>query len=356
MKVALIRPRSSRTGEYRYGELLINSLKDNGFEIEIINNLILTKHPLKVFIGSVFFKRLMSKKNISIVHNLDNIGPFLFNNSIDAKKISNVWDLAPIVLPDIHNWRIKFDFKLLNRLIKNTDFIISPSNSTTSDLINKLNVDSGKIETIPLGIDFSVFRPISGKEEILEHYALDKDYILYTGTANPRKNLVTLIHAYVNIINDISQDLVIVGPVNKSFIVNIIKGYVKSEYSLKEILDRIKILGYIKYEDLPVIYSSATIFIFPSLYEGFGLPPLEAMACGTPVIASYNSSLKEVLGKSGFYLQDPQNSLELSKKIKIILDDKDLQIKMKNLGLNQAKNFNWDKTAENTVKFYEKIL
>ncbi len=355
MKIALIKPRSSRTGEYRYGKLLINSLNEMGFEIEIIDNLLLTKHPLKVFMGSAFLKRFMDKKNVSIVHNLDNIGPFLFNSSIKAKKISNIWDLAPIVLPDIHNWRIKLDFKLLPVLINNTNFVISPSQSTTNDLTSKLNVDPSKIETIPLGIDFSTFYPRSTEKELLKEYGIDNDYILYAGTANPRKNLVNLVHAYIDIINDISQDLVIVGPVNTDYIVQIIKNYVKSEVSVKGILNRIKVLGYVKSSDLPFIYSSATIFIFPSLYEGFGLPPLEAMACGTPVVASYNSSIKEVIGKSGIYIRDPQNSLEISKNMKIILANPKLQVKLKKLGLNQAKKFNWDKTAETTVKFYEKI-
>jgi glycosyltransferase involved in cell wall biosynthesis len=108
-------------------------------------------------------------------------------------------------------------------------------------------VDPSKIETIPLGIVFFLLFILEYWKRTIKEYGIDNDYILYAGTANPRKNLVNLVHAYIDIINDISQDLVIVGPVNTDYIVQIIKNYVKSEVSVKGILNRIKVLGYVKF-------------------------------------------------------------------------------------------------------------
>lgn len=354
MKIAFITPQSSQTGEQRYSELLINSLEKEDFEIEILDEFILTRHPFKVYLGSIFLKNILKRKNISIVHNLDNIGPFLFNKPDNSLCITNVWDIAPIILPEIHNWRIKLDFKLLSRLISNTDFVISPSKSTKNDLINKLQVEPEKIETIPLGIDLKTFYPRTLNSQILEKYDIKDNYILYTGTTNPRKNLSNLINAYIDIIEDISLNLVLVGPIKEEFIRNIITNS-KANLSTNEIMNRIKILGYIDYFDLPHVYSAATIFVFPTLYEGFGLPPLESMACGTPVIVSNNSSINEVVGNSGVYIHNPLNHLEISEKIKMVLEDKKMQKKLIKRGIDRSKNFDWKKTVDLTIKFYKRV-
>lgn len=356
MRIGIIQSKTG-TGESNYGNNLIRGLKRSGIEIELIQNPLYNNPNIKSYFGSLFLKNAIKNKNISIIHNIDNLGPFLFNNEKTVKKILTVHDIAPIIISNINSWKIKFDFKfLLPKMIDNSDFIISVSYSTKKDLINKLGVNNAKIGVIPLGVNTSFFYPRSNKGEVLQKYGIKNKYLLYVGTDNPRKNLKTLIKAYGKIFNDIPHDLLLVGPIKRKNIESIVKKYFKNEISIKELLNRIKTIGYVDNNDLPAIYTGATAFIFPSLYEGFGLPPLEAMACGTPVIVSNNSSLNEVVGDSGLYINNPLNVDEISKTIIQVLENDNLKQKLKNSGFKQVKKFTWEKTIKETIKTYENLL
>jgi glycosyltransferase involved in cell wall biosynthesis len=354
MKVGFISP-STKTGEDAYGKYLKQGLLEKKVEITEFDNFILNKPNLKIFFGSLMLKRLINK-NIDVLHNLDNLGPFLFKNCPNIKKISTIHDIAPVVLPDIHNNIMKFDFGyILPILIKNSDFIIVPSKSTKKDIISHFNFEKNNIEIIPYGINTTFFNPKTPKKEILNKYGIPKDYIMYVGTDNPRKNLKNLMRAFSTILNEINHSLVLIGPINKKNLIKFVKKHHNSHYSQK-LLSRIIMPGYVDYIDLPVLYSGANVFIFPSLYEGFGFPPLEAMACGTPVVASNNSSISEVVSDAGIYIKNPLDQDEISKSILKLIENEKLKTKLKNKGYKRVKQYNWETTTEKTIKLYERVL
>lgn len=354
MKVGFISP-LSKTGEAGYAKYLKEGLIEKKVNIMEFTNHFFNRPNVRISLGSLLLKRLINK-DIDILHNLDNMAPFLFDKCHNIKKISTIHDIAPVVLPSIHSKLMKFDFRfLLPILIKNSDFIIVPSKATKKDIISYFNFEKNNIEVIPEGIETTFFSPKIPKKEILNKYSIYKDYIIYVGTDNPRKNLKNLISAFSTILNDTGHYLVLIGPINKENLIKFVKNHYNSSHCQK-LLSRIVMPGYVDYNDLPILYSGATAFVFPSLYEGFGFPPLEAMACGTPVLVSNNSSIPEVVGDAGVYIKDPLDPDEISKSILKVIENDDLRIKLKNEGFIQANKFPWQETVEKTFNLYNKII
>jgi glycosyltransferase involved in cell wall biosynthesis len=287
------------------------------------------------------------------MHNIDNLGPFLFRDSESKlKRVLTVHDIAPVVLPDIHSSIMKFDFKIiLPRLIENTDLVITDSYSTKKDLEDHFKVNEGKIDVAHLGVDLSFFYPRQSDEDVMNKYGIKNDYLLYLGNDNPRKNLKNLILGYSKVYRDIEQDLVLVGPINQ----NNLRAFIKKIDNGNSLSQRVITPGYVDYAHLPLFYSSATTLVFTSLYEGFGFAPLEAMACGAPVIVSNNSSITEVVGEAGLYINNPLNAEEISNNIYALLHDEKLQKRLKSQGPKRAKKFTWENTINKTVKAYEKV-
>ena len=356
MRVAIIPP-STRSGESTYSTCLINGLRRRGIAVDLIQHFALNKPNLKVFLGSLVLPKLIDKGDISILHNVDNLGPFLIKRkNVNVEFVLTVHDITPILLPNIHNTIVKFDWKiLLPRLIGNSDAVIAVSVSTKNDLVSVLKIEKSKIEVIPEGVDTTIFYPRTASEMVLRKYNISQPYVLYVGTDHPRKNLRSLILGYSKIYSDIVQDLVLVGPIDHSRIRRIIDSCNNLESQKKELLNRVKVVGYVDEKDLPVIYSAASAFVFPPLYEGFGLPPLEAMACGLPVVVSDNSSLREVVGGAGLYINDPLSQEQIAEVILKILEDDKLQKKLTQKGIEQARQFSWDRTVEKTIEVYSRF-
>jgi glycosyltransferase involved in cell wall biosynthesis len=160
----------------------------------------------------------------------------------------------------------------------------------------------------------------------------------------------------VNVFQEIPDDLVLVGPISE----NKIRAYINSSDLPNEVKKqaqrRITVLGYVAHEDLPRIYGAATALILPSLYEGFGLPSLEAMACNAPVVLSDNSSLREVAGDAGLYINDPLNSEDISGNILEIINNESLRESLRSKGYEQAHRFSWETTVKKTINAYDSIL
>lgn len=186
---------------------------------------------------------------------------------------------------------------------------------------------------------------------VLDRTGVRQPYILYVGSIEPRKNLIRLLEAFAQLRHWSTRwDLVVVGGRNiwKSSPV----GETTEKLELKHF---VHFTGYIPDSDLPGIYNGADLFVFPSLYEGFGLPVLEAMACGTPVITSNTSSLPEVAGDAAL-LVDPYNVEEIAAAMRHVLEDSALANDLRERGLEHAKKFSWEKTARQTISVYEKVL
>jgi len=240
---------------------------------------------------------------------------------------------------------------MLKKVAKKADRIITISQNSKKDIVEVLGVQEEKIEVVNLAADES-FRPIkSDFKNILSKYGINKKFIFYFGNLSPHKNITTLINAYSRLSAEIKKEyrLVIGGRKGRYF------------QSLLEIIRALKIegqvifTGFIPEEDLPHFYNAASVFVFPSLYEGFGLPPLEAMACGTPVIASKAASLPEVIAEGGILI-DPHNSKELSEKIYPVLTNEEMRKNLSIKALNRAKNFSWEKFSKEVLKVLEETF
>ncbi|MEG2539419.1 MAG: glycosyltransferase family 1 protein, partial [Clostridium sp.] len=185
---------------------------------------------------------------------------------------------------------------------------------------------------------------------IKEKYNIEKDFLLYLGGFSARKNVRSILIAFSKIYKKLSKDLniVIIGPSKDE--------HQKLTELAKNlgIEDRIQFTGYVPHEDLPLFYNACETFIYPSLYEGFGLPPLEAMSCRCPVITSNISSIPEIVG-DGAYLINPRNIEELTTAIEKMVDDTALRSSYIEKGFTRSKEFSWEKTAKETLEVYNSI-
>lgn len=305
--------------------------------------------PLKKTIGdNIILARKLRKHDFDIVHDLSQVSPFLFSSPF--KKILTIHDLIPILFPEtcwfIHVFLQKH---VLPLTLKNVDVIITVSKNTKQDVIKYLKFPENKIKVVYLGVN-EKFNLLKNKNDIVKKYGINFPFILYVGTLEPRKNIPTLIKAFYKIKkNGMKYKLVIVG--GKGWKYQEIYETIKKVNLQKEVI----FTGYVPDEDLPKLYNAADLFVFPSLYEGFGLPPLEAMACGCPVITSNTSSLPEVIGDAGMMV-DPYDVDELAKAMNNVLSDEELREDMIKKGLERVKQFSWEKTAKETKKVYEGIM
>ena len=236
---------------------------------------------------------------------------------------------------------------------RKADRIIAVSETTRNDIVHFLGVSPDKIKVIYNGVN-TAFRPITDLSLLAktrERYALPPRFILYVGAIQPRKNISGLVEAYARICAEgpVSHDLVIAGSVSwKS------EG-LKERISALGIESRIHFIGYVSDADLPLLYNLADQFAFPSFYEGFGLPVLEAMACGIPVLTSKTSSLSEIAGDAAV-LVDPGSIDEIARGIIRLLDDSDLRTICIEKGLERAKLFTWERCARETMTVLREAL
>ena len=272
-----------------------------------------------------------------------------------AKTVLTVHDLAFLRFPRTIELKNYITLKACLRFsLDIADRVIVPSLSTKNDIINFYNYPNEKIAVIPLGVNHDIYGPIADIHSLnafKRKHSLGR-YILFLGTLEPRKNAVGLLNAYNVLCKMVGikrvPDLVFGGGrgwKNKAFN----KTYQNLD---KTVRDKIRLLGYLPQEELPLLYSGADVFVFPSLWEGFGLPPLEAMVCGTPVITSNVSSLPEVVGDAAL-LVDPDSPEQIAEAMYEILTDEDLASKLKSAGIMQAAKFTWENTALQTYKIYE---
>ena len=237
------------------------------------------------------------------------------------------------------------------RKIHRADRIIVISDFIRSEAIQRYGLPPEKLTTIPLGVDPEIYRVYDpqGLGPIREKYRLPESFILFVGSLEPRKNLERLLLAYQNLDESTRNEvkLVLVG----------FKGWENKKLvsSIREMKSDVFYLGYAPEEDLGKIYNLARLFIYPSLYEGFGLPPLEAMACGCPVVVSNAASLPEVCGEAAYYV-DPQDPNSISEGIAQVLRDDRLRHALVQKGTDRASSFTWEKSAREHLRVFEEML
>lgn len=271
------------------------------------------------------------------------------------KTVITVHDLGSEYLPAMHQVKQRLYLSFMQKFqLKTASKIIAVSKATKQDLINRIGIEPNKITVIYEGYDEKLFRPIKSlsraksRDDILvnslRQYGLDRDkYFVFVGTVQPRKNLARLIEAFALLGGKLR--LVIAGQ----------KGWLSDEiYLLPKKLGieaRVKFLGYVPEKDLPALYSQALALVFPSLFEGFGLPILEAQACGCPVITSKVSSMPEVAGKGAVYV-NPYSIEDIIRGLKEIRQSKDKLIKA---GFENVNRFSWQKCARETLQVLESL-
>ena len=265
--------------------------------------------------------------------------------------IITVHDIAYIRFPDLLNKsRQIYKKNILRESIKRANIIIADSYSTKRDIVEFFRINEKKIKVVHLGVE-SRFCPISNVEEYRLKNKLPSKMILNVGTLEPRKNVVSLIRAFKKLREKGIEGYKLVIAGDKGWLYE----EIFKEVGRSDLMQEILFLGVVSDEDLPILYNCADIFVYPSLYEGFGLPPLEAMACGIPVITSNTSSLPEVIGDAGIMV-DPTNVNSLCNAMQSVLTNKELWHHMSNKGLERSKLFSWEATAKKIVEIYDEVL
>jgi len=270
------------------------------------------------------------------------------------KTVMTVHDLGAEYLPKMHQLKQQLYLKYITRYqLTSATRLIAVSKSTKEDLVKKVNIDPKKITVVYEGYDTESYGLRSSK--------IGK-YFLFVGTIQPRKNLTRLITAFSRVIPDSIRDpYYIDSDFRQNDKLNLLivgsKGWASSEiYMLPKKLGiegRVKFLGYVPDKDMPALYSNALALVFPSLFEGFGLPILEAQASGCPVITSNTSSMPEVAGK-GAILVDPYSTSDIVKGMSDILN-KEIRDKLTKAGFENIKRFSWEKCAKETLSVLEEI-
>jgi glycosyltransferase involved in cell wall biosynthesis len=286
---------------------------------------------------------------------LRNYDAFLFFNFIAfpvrkrVKSVVVIHDLSFIRFPQFTQKKnLKFTPKLTERSVLRASHIITVSENSKKEIVDYYKLPESMVSVIYNAIDHTEFYPRSDAEikKVTKKYKLPEDYIHIHGTIEPRKNIEGLLNAYAKLSQDLRDiyGLVISGG----------KGWNdESIYArigeLKASGHNIVLPGYIEAGDLPAIYSGASLFVLPSFYEGFGVPPLEAMACGVPTIVSDNSSLPEVVEGAAIKIK-ADDVKGLSIQMARVLNDKTLAKRLQSAGLKQAAKFSWDKSARELIK------
>lgn len=286
--------------------------------------------PIKKFIGV-----------IDIFHSSDWTQP---PTATDTKKVTTVHDLVAYLFPSSQDPKIvAVQKRRLARVRAEADMILADSQTTKEDLIKFLQVDEAKIKVVSLAAS-EEFKPQDEDKtrEVLEKYKIKKPYILSVATQEPRKNIQKLLDVFKIIVQERPQvNLILTGKY----------GWGPGVRTGTNVIWT----GFVPQDDLVAIYSGCRVFVYPSLYEGFGLPILEAMACGSPVITSNNSSMAEI-AKDAAILVDPRSEGQIKRAIDLVLDlNLENYQKMVRASLSRARQYSWTKTARETLKVYEEL-
>ncbi len=286
------------------------------------------------------------------------VGPadalFLPNLNFVATRLPyavTVHDLSFVRSPTFFSAKQRLWHRMINvpRLLREAAAVVAVSEHTKLDVVETFGIDASKIFVASPAADSS-FRPQKegAVTELRNRLGLRKPYFLYLGAIEPRKNITGIIEAFDALGTDIDADLVIAG--GKGWLYE--KIFRRAERSAKR--NRIKFLGYVEAKDKPALYAGAIALVYPSFYEGFGMPPLESMAVGTPVIASNASSLGEVVGDAGLLVK-PESTDSIAEAMRTVMTDEKLRAMMRERGFARARNYSWDKTAHSLEHVFAAI-
>ena len=290
----------------------------------------------------------LKQKRIDVCHGATFVTPLLKT----CGHVVSIHDMTFHLTPERHSLLKRAYFRaMIPQMARRSERVIAISESTKRDLVSLLEIKEEKICVTHLGVD-KRFRPVTDEQELTrvrQKYKLSPKYILYVGLIEPRKNVETLVDAYHADSLHTEFELVLAG--------NLGWGYrpLLKKVANSHVRNRIRMPGYVADADLPALFSMAATFVYPSVYEGFGLPVLEAMACGAPVITSQVSSLPEVAGDAAI-LVDPTDPKSLASALQKALADEHLRKSLSERGIQRAQLFTWEKTAQKTLGVYKDMF
>ncbi|MHB9112513.1 MAG: glycosyltransferase family 4 protein [Thermoleophilia bacterium] len=326
-------------------QLYLFSNRETGFEnyaasrrnVTVVRSGFKYQEPWRQFILPLLLKR----------HQIDVcfFTNFVLSIAASCPMVLTIHDLSVWLYPRTHSLRnVVWARTLVPISTRRSRSIIADSNNTKLDIVRLIKARPSKVSVIHLGApDECNPEPQPEDDEAMHHYGIIKPYILFVGTLEPRKNLNVLIRSFDRVAKS-RQDIHLVLAGRRGWMAQAIF----DELERRDLLGRVHITGYVREQYLPALYRQAAAFVYPSLYEGFGLPPLEAMSSGTPVIVSRSSSLPEVVGDAGLYV-DPLNADEMARAMEAAVGDPELARSLRKKGLERAKLFSWKKTAEMTL-------
>lgn len=301
----------------------------------------------RVWYDQVSIHRLRRRLGAELIHYPANVGALLPSHS----SVVTVHDLSFFRAPEWYRFnRAQYYRAAVRRSVATARHIIADSQATADDLRRFLHVPPHRITVVPLGVE-EHFRAADddAMAAARARYALPERYILYVGTLEPRKNLARLVEAFDRVAEGCGCDLVLAG--REGWKTEAVHAAIKASL----FADRIHLPGFIEQEHLVPVLTAAHAFAWPSLYEGFGLPPLEAMACGTPVLTSDVSSLPEVVGDAAL-LVNPYDTASIALGLETIATDGPVRAGLKARGRIQAQRFSWRRTAELTADVYRRTM
>ncbi|OAN37084.1 glycosyl transferase family 1 [Chloroflexus islandicus] len=291
---------------------------------------------------------LILRGTADLYHGCLNVAPLLS----PVPTVITIHDLAFIRFPQTFRAYNRIYLDLATRLsARRASRILAVSEHTKREVVGLLGIPSERVIVTPNAARSHFHPPAPAAiEQLRARHGLPERFVLYVGTLEPRKNLTTLLEAFALVSQSVPDVPLLIGG-GKGWMYEPIFARLE-QLNLR---DRVKFAGYIPEEELPLWYAAATVFVFPSIYEGFGMPPLEAMACGTPVITSNTSSLPEVVGDAGLMVA-PTDPIALAEAIRRVLVDADLRAELRQRGLARARRFSWADTAAKTLAAYREAV
>lgn len=288
--------------------------------------------------------RLADKYKIDILHSPANMSPLFYR----GKSVVHIHDLCFVVNPQWYSYSFRTFYNIvIPRLARRATRVITNSNNSRNDLFQFCKVDTSKVNLIYWAVDESFRNKPPLKQLDNEHFKLE--YILYVGSLEPRKNIRALVEAYEKMRTDNPQlqtKLILIGGESPLF--------AEVRLNIKTFRQDVIFMGFVEDDLLREYYRHATVVAYPSLYEGFGLPPLEAMACGVPVVTSNTSSIPEVVGDAALMVS-PHDITQLAETLKLVVTNQNLRDRLRVKGIEQTKKFNWYRVAKNVLGVYYEV-
>lgn len=292
----------------------------------------------------------LKRRGVDIIHFTNYLIPILRLSNV--KYVVTIHDLTPWrfpkTLPSAYLPYIKW---AISHAVRSADLILTVSNAVKKEIIELFGVIEGKVKAVYCGVskEFLKTKKVYDKTTI-KKFGITKDYLLFVGTIEERKNVITLLKAFKKLKNYKDLQLVLVGKPGYGF--SKVDKYLENNHFRDDVI----LTGYVTEKDLIALYDLASIFIYPSLYEGFGIPLVEAMARGVPIVASKIPSTEEVASQAAIYYNDPLDYKALAKKVLELLENDALQQDLAGKGLKRVQEFSWKKVCHRHLQAYQELL